>query len=188
MDDPLIGLTFYNNSQTGAGPDRSPSTENGSYGANGEDGGIVNCQSKELWKVGVDDGSKDCFPCLPGISEDQQNDNFKAANGSLPVSNEKEADPSHSKEDKTQSELNNQTLSHPKNFWLMRLFQSNLFTMSIGISYLFNSKDPEVLSYLGGRLYVSQRSAAEMTFYTCYTLWLLKMLSSSLLSQPLTHF
>ena len=152
MDDPLIGLTIYNSSQAGARPDRSPSTENGSNGS--EDEGTVNRQSKKLWKVGVDNGSKDCFPCLPGISEDQQNDNVvKAANVSLPVSREKEADPSHSKEDKAQPELYN--LSHPKNFWLMRLFQSNLFTMSIGISYLFNSKDPDVLSYLGGRLYVS---------------------------------
>lgn len=39
--------------------------------------------------------------------------------------------------------------------WLMRLFQSKLFDMSIAIHYLFNSKEPGVQSYLGSKLFVS---------------------------------
>ena len=165
MDDPLIGLTIYDNTQTRIAPEPSASTENGSYGGDtGADkvGFTAKRQQKKLWKVGVDDDNKECFPCLPGISEDQQNDCVKSADPSFPlsessISTDAGADQSHSKEEKTKSEQCNQSLVHPKNYWLMRLFQSNLFTMSIGISYLFNSKDPEVLSYLGGRLYVSWR-------------------------------
>ena len=33
--------------------------------------------------------------------------------------------------------------------WLLRLFQSKLFDMSIAITYLFNSKEPGVQSYIG---------------------------------------
>ncbi|XP_074656032.1 phosphatidylinositol 4-kinase beta-like isoform X2 [Tubulanus polymorphus] len=37
--------------------------------------------------------------------------------------------------------------------WLLRLFESKMFDMSIAITYLFNSKEPGVLSYLGNRLF-----------------------------------
>ena len=37
----------------------------------------------------------------------------------------------------------------PRQSWLLRLFESKLFDMSIAISYLFNSKEPGVQTYLG---------------------------------------
>ncbi len=37
----------------------------------------------------------------------------------------------------------------PKQSWLLRLFESKLFDMSIAIQYLFNSKEPGVQTYLG---------------------------------------
>ncbi|XP_063407864.1 phosphatidylinositol 4-kinase beta-like [Mytilus trossulus] len=40
-----------------------------------------------------------------------------------------------------------------KQSWLLRLFESKLFDMSIAISYLFNSKEPGVQSYLGNRMF-----------------------------------
>ena len=43
----------------------------------------------------------------------------------------------------------------PQNFWLMRLFQSKLFDMSIAIGYFFKSKETDVQAYLGHKLYVS---------------------------------
>ena len=46
-------------------------------------------------------------------------------------------------------------LPQPENCWLMRLFESTLFDMSIAIGYLFNSKEPAVQKYLGNRLFVS---------------------------------
>ena len=47
-------------------------------------------------------------------------------------------------------------LPQPHDCWLMRLFESTLFDMSIAIGYLFNSKEPGVQRYLGNRLFVSQ--------------------------------
>lgn len=37
--------------------------------------------------------------------------------------------------------------------WLLRLFESKLFDMSIAIQYLFNSKEPGVQSYIGNRMF-----------------------------------
>ena len=42
----------------------------------------------------------------------------------------------------------------PRESWLLRLFKSKLFDMSIAIGYLFNSKEPGVQEYLGNRLFV----------------------------------
>lgn len=39
--------------------------------------------------------------------------------------------------------------STAKGSWLLRLFESKLFDMSIAIQYLFNSKEPGVQSYIG---------------------------------------
>ncbi|GAB6028268.1 Phosphatidylinositol 4-kinase beta [Chamberlinius hualienensis] len=41
----------------------------------------------------------------------------------------------------------------PKESWLLRLFESKLFDMSIAIMYLFNSKEPGVQTYLGNRMF-----------------------------------
>lgn len=49
----------------------------------------------------------------------------------------------------------NSSLPPPKSSWLLRLFESKLFDMSIAIAYLFNSKEPGVLTYLGNKLFVS---------------------------------
>ena len=43
----------------------------------------------------------------------------------------------------------------PQNFWLMRLFESEFFDMSIAIGYFLRSKEPEVQAYLGNKLFVS---------------------------------
>ena len=37
--------------------------------------------------------------------------------------------------------------------WLLRLFESKMFDSSMAVHYLFNSKEPGVLSYLGNRLF-----------------------------------
>lgn len=56
-------------------------------------------------------------------------------------------------------------LPQPQDCWLMRLFESTLFDMSIAIGYLFNSKEPGVQRYLGNRLFVS---VAICTLYCIY--------------------
>lgn len=45
------------------------------------------------------------------------------------------------------------TESTQKQSWLLRLFESQVFDVSIAIQYLFKSKEPGVLTYLGNRLF-----------------------------------
>ena len=53
-------------------------------------------------------------------------------------------------------------LPPPKSSWLLRLFESKMFDMSIAVAYLFNAKETGVLAYLGNKLFVSMPSN---TFY-----------------------
>ncbi|KAK3732844.1 hypothetical protein QZH41_012360 [Actinostola sp. cb2023] len=46
-----------------------------------------------------------------------------------------------------------EALPPPRSSWLLRLFESKLFEMSIAIAYLFKSKEPGVLTYLGNKLF-----------------------------------
>lgn len=43
--------------------------------------------------------------------------------------------------------------SSSKQSWLLRLFESKLFDVSMAISYLHNSKEPGVQAYIGNRLF-----------------------------------
>jgi hypothetical protein len=56
-----------------------------------------------------------------------------------------------------------QNATTAKQSWLLRLFESKLFDMSIAITYLFNSKEPGVLTYLGNKLF--SFSPDEVDFY-----------------------
>ena len=137
MDDPLIGLTIYDTTKsTGAEP---PVAAGGSGNT----------------KVQVDDVSEKCFSCLPGISEEQHQNKVKFVSKSSVQDGITTTNHNLTETDNAESELDCQVISQPKNFWLLRLFESNLFDMSIAIGYLFNSKDHDVQSYLGSKLFVS---------------------------------
>lgn len=43
--------------------------------------------------------------------------------------------------------------SSSKQSWLLRLFESKLFDVSMAISYLYKSKEPGVQAYIGNRLF-----------------------------------
>ena len=47
--------------------------------------------------------------------------------------------------------------------WLLRLFESKMFDSAMAISYMFNSKEPGVLNYIGNRLFTYPDS--EMDFF-----------------------
>jgi len=51
----------------------------------------------------------------------------------------------------------------PRESWLLRLFESKLFDMSIAITYLFKSKETGVLSYIGNRMFTFNDK--EVDFY-----------------------
>ncbi|XP_010128390.1 PREDICTED: phosphatidylinositol 4-kinase beta-like, partial [Chlamydotis macqueenii] len=50
-----------------------------------------------------------------------------------------------------------------KQSWLLRLFESKLFDISMAISYLYNSKEPGVQAYIGNRLFCFRNE--EVAFY-----------------------
>lgn len=50
-----------------------------------------------------------------------------------------------------------------KQSWLLRLFESKLFDISMAISYLYNSKEPGVQAYIGNRLFYFRHE--EVGFY-----------------------
>ena len=49
-----------------------------------------------------------------------------------------------------------------KQSWLLRLFESKMFDMSIAITYLFNSKEPGVQSYLGESFFSNSRKSRNL--------------------------
>uniref|UniRef100_A0A8C6UMS6 Phosphatidylinositol 4-kinase beta n=1 Tax=Neogobius melanostomus TaxID=47308 RepID=A0A8C6UMS6_9GOBI len=59
-------------------------------------------------------------------------------------------DPLENHLDQTEEE---EHVSQSKQSWLLRLFESKLFDVSMAISYLYKSKEPGVQAYIGNRLF-----------------------------------
>ena len=104
---------------------------------------------------GVDGGSRspssedNCFPCLPGLDSDsEQQEKRGGKDGAVVEAADGGAGP-------IPNTVMGSPVPEPQDFWLMRLFQSNLFDMSIAIGYLFNAKEPDVRAYLCQKLFVS---------------------------------
>lgn len=51
----------------------------------------------------------------------------------------------------------------PKKSWLLRLFESQVFDVPIALQYLYNSKEPGVMAYLGNKLFLFPKH--EVDFY-----------------------
>ena len=120
------------------------------------------------------DTGGECFTCLPGI-EDTEDTNkitemsessdsssksvspvrFAVSDRVLPLDNDSLSTQQQGVVDSSHL-MNSPVPPPPQNYWLMRLFQSNLFDMSIAIGYLFNSKEADVQAYLGNKLFVSE--------------------------------
>ena len=56
--------------------------------------------------------------------------------------------------------------------WLLRLFESTLFDMSIAITYLFKSKETGVLSYIGNRMFTFKESDVDFYLFQVVTLYI----------------
>ncbi|XP_064416692.1 phosphatidylinositol 4-kinase beta isoform X3 [Latimeria chalumnae] len=61
------------------------------------------------------------------------------------------------------SAMRRQKNNSAKQSWLLRLFESKLFDISMAISYLYNSKEPGVQAYIGNRLFCFRNE--EVDFY-----------------------
>ena len=183
MDDPLVGLTIYESKLTRNIQLGLKNSTNKDRSTNKKD--IPNCKAAEKAKnqtkkttkrrknsdstQSIAGGSRkssqklggECFACLPGI-EDEEEEEMSLSSDSEVASHVHTAGghtPMEAHQDPTAQEagvrMNSPVPPAPKNFWLMRLFQSNLFDMSIAIGYLFNSKEEDVQAYLGNKLFVS---------------------------------
>lgn len=56
--------------------------------------------------------------------------------------------------------------------WLLRLFESTLFDMSIAMTYLFKSKEPGVLSYIGNRMFTFSDEDVDFYLFQIVTLYM----------------
>ncbi|XP_034088615.1 LOW QUALITY PROTEIN: phosphatidylinositol 4-kinase beta [Gymnodraco acuticeps] len=80
------------------------------------------------------------------------------------VSSQRDAPPpSSSSSSRPESSSLLATPSSSKQSWLLRLFESKLFDVSMAISYLYKSKEPGVQAYIGNRLFSFTDS--EVDFY-----------------------
>ncbi|XP_026228863.1 phosphatidylinositol 4-kinase beta isoform X3 [Anabas testudineus] len=70
-----------------------------------------------------------------------------------PKIREEEDDPEGSAPCSVKSARRRQRHNPSKQSWLLRLFESKLFDVSMAISYLHNSKEPGVQAYIGNRLF-----------------------------------
>ena len=107
--------------------------------------------------------SGNCFPCLPGMELDPlMRNNLKKEKVSKDVSsdtpdcNEDDTneDEMHTPHTDDRELLGTSPLPQLKSFWLLRLFESNLFTIDKALQYLYTEKDPSVQEYLGKKLFV----------------------------------
>lgn len=70
-----------------------------------------------------------------------------------PKIHEEEDDPEGPAPGSVKSARRRQRHNPSKQSWLLRLFESKLFDVSMAISYLHNSKEPGVQAYIGNRLF-----------------------------------
>uniref|UniRef100_A0A9J7WVS9 Phosphatidylinositol 4-kinase beta n=1 Tax=Cyprinus carpio carpio TaxID=630221 RepID=A0A9J7WVS9_CYPCA len=63
------------------------------------------------------------------------------------------AHPSEEEAEPVKNVRRRQKNNSSKQSWLLRLFESKLFDISMAISYLYNSKEPGVQAYIGNRLF-----------------------------------
>ena len=111
--------------------------------------------------------SDNCFPCLHNLELKIKQTKLEDSNKAI-VDNESQCSSSSSD---PQMVLDSNILSSspvPKieSYWLLRLFESNLFNMHIAIQYLYSEKDPNVQKYLGRKLMVSNSRLNILMLFT----------------------
>lgn len=118
-------------------------------------------------------GDLDCFPCLHSAKRDAKDNSELLSTASSDNSGESasvdfamtdERDCSPPAAQAQPDDQNAPAISQSSNYWLMRLFQSNLFDMDIAIGYLYSSKDRDIQAYLANKLYVSCSQSFRASF------------------------
>ncbi|XP_028297952.1 phosphatidylinositol 4-kinase beta isoform X2 [Gouania willdenowi] len=83
------------------------------------------------------------------LVESPAHDQKEAGTEESPVPHQEEVEPEQSPAPSRRRPRTNQS----KQSWLLRLFESKLFDVSMAISYLHSSKEPGVQAYIGNRLF-----------------------------------
>ncbi|KAL0275299.1 UNVERIFIED_CONTAM: hypothetical protein PYX00_003194 [Menopon gallinae] len=106
--------------------------------------------SESVFKLYKDEKDNACdSSTCPDKSENEVEEDDPNSEKSGPV---KSGQQQHSDEPNQMTALETSTNSDGKGF-LLRLFECKLFDMSMAITYLFNSKEPGVQSYIGNMLF-----------------------------------
>ena len=110
--------------------------------------------------------SENCFPCLTGLELDPKKKlHLKHVQEEEEEEEEKDEKWKRESEERRSNSsenipaditsLSTSPLPQLQSSWLLRLFESNLFTMHIAIQYLYKERDKDVQIYLGKKLFVS---------------------------------
>ena len=185
MDDPLVALSLWQSQESKQkGNTQRQQTVTKSKSSKGGDTTIVaNGGTNQVLPLDVLDSNKKvseernsdshlsgkCFPCLPGLELDPiktnqsktQKENDRATNASLVngivregCNNDSPSSPGL-EEQVDSNMLSTSPLPQLQSKGLLRLFESNVFTIDIAMQYLYSQRDREVQKYLGKKLFVS---------------------------------
>ncbi|XP_052000343.1 phosphatidylinositol 4-kinase beta-like isoform X2 [Xyrauchen texanus] len=113
-------------------------------------------QKVKLLKGDGEVSSSNAEPSLVNGSVHPEPTDAGSGGGKHPKISEEAAEP-------VKSVRRRQKNNSSKQSWLLRLFESKLFDISMAISYLYNSKEPGVQAYIGNRLFSFRNE--EVDFY-----------------------
>ena len=168
MDDPFVALSLWQG-QDNSSKNTSTFKNGNAVHDDGTNFSGVGTNKKLVDKKTSEDrksnspSSGNCFPCLSGLELDSLKTSQKKEKevcgdgGGLELvcnggSEEVEAaDVGKAAECEA---LATSPLPHLDNYWLLRLFESNLFTIDKALQYLHTEKDRNVQEYLGKKLFV----------------------------------
>ena len=169
MDDPLIGLAVWQSQETEKKKNnkREPASSRQGKATKGKQGRpdsnklMENREergtSENRFPENSIESSDNCFPCLPSldIPKSKMEDNTEQIATERLKATENEKEEEEAGRNLKLESLSISPMPQLENFWLLRLFESNLFTMHIAVQYLYNERDPVVQMYLGKKLFVS---------------------------------
>uniref|UniRef100_A0A3Q1IZ07 Phosphatidylinositol 4-kinase beta n=1 Tax=Anabas testudineus TaxID=64144 RepID=A0A3Q1IZ07_ANATE len=139
-------------------PSPTPSDQNSPSGV-GELSLVINAEVAQracqevLQKVKLQQVEGDDTHLQNGPGPESETPSALASAMKQPKIREEEDDPEGSAPCSVKSARRRQRHNPSKQSWLLRLFESKLFDVSMAISYLHNSKEPGVQAYIGNRLF-----------------------------------
>lgn len=168
MDDPIVALSLWSSSSNQP-PNNSNSKATGAGNNTSSEKEMKENKSNATHKSKSNGSSSgDCFPCLPTLdipdssrtvhnsSNTKQSDELQSPSNETPPPYLQSGVIDKTVGDKTTNYEASSPQSSPQlSNSLVRLFESNMFTMELALQYLYSEKDSNVQEYLGKKLIVS---------------------------------